>query len=176
MVTLNTWRPFNFFLHISNLYFQPALCPHCTSLQLFLMLHFSRVDLTVVCLPLMPTSNLHLSTIAHTHAHTCSKPFKQHSHFCTVLNKMFCNVFSRQLLPSLRGSSHTSSFAQEKSRMSSSADSGWKVAAKITGSLQNDFLKTKEKEAGTESTAICDEVLRERGKNPCKLQVCPVSD
>lgn len=36
-------------------------------------------------LPLLPTSKLHLAAIARTHAHTCSKPFKQHSPFCTYI-------------------------------------------------------------------------------------------
>lgn len=34
-------------------------------------------------LPLLPTSKLHLAAGAHTHAHTCSKPFRQHRPFCT---------------------------------------------------------------------------------------------
>lgn len=91
-------------------------------------------------------------------------------HMYWVLSKMFSNVLWGQLPPGLGGSSHASSRAQKKSKIASSANSGWRAAAEITSSLQNNVLKTKGKKAGTESAAFCDEVLSERGKNPCKLQ------
>lgn len=141
----------------SSIFQTSIFSQHCTTTEhpfsFFWQFTFSH-RLCPFFLPLLPTSKLHLSAIAHTHAHTCSNPFKQHNPFCKHMESL-----TKCSLACFQGSSYLASGilptpCSKKSKIASSTNCGWRAAAKITSSLQNNFLKTKKKKSRKRKCSI----------------------